>query len=89
MTRKWAIFFLFDCVLMRMNEVSVDKTLSKAPGHILKLGRILAYEWYRTGGKKVHLKEFLILAYHYVILNEFQKVQWSHWNLLHKNKIVY
>lgn len=51
MTRKWARFFLFNCILMRMNEASVDKILSKAPGHILNLGRILAYEWYRTGGK--------------------------------------
>lgn len=36
-TRKWNRFFLFDCVLMSMNEVSEDKTLSKALGHILNL----------------------------------------------------
>ena len=56
MARKWAIFFLFDCVLMRMNEASIDKILSKAPGHILKHGRILANEWYRTGRKKSSFK---------------------------------
>lgn len=65
MTRKWARFFSFDFVLMSMNEASEDKILSKALGHILKLDRILACEWYRIGDKqtkKVHLKEFPILA---------------------------
>lgn len=61
MISKWVRFFLFDCVLMNVNEVFEDKIFFKVLGYMLKFDRILVYEWYRVG-KKFYLKEFFILV---------------------------
>lgn len=63
MTTKWARFFLFDCVLISMNEISKDKILSKALGYMLKLDRILAYEWYRIGNNNNKKSSFKRVSY--------------------------